>query len=98
VIVRILGVGQFRLDKDAYAAANAIDDRVQAALDAGDDEAFHEALLELAATIERAGSPLPAEEFVGSDAVVPGPDTTLEEARAMLSSEGLIPDSGATPA
>jgi hypothetical protein len=29
---------------------------------------------------------------VGSDAVVPDPDTTLDEARSLLSEEGLIPD------
>jgi hypothetical protein len=92
VIVRILGVGQFRLDDEACAAVNAIDDRVQAALEAGDDATFQAALRELAAAVERSGEPLPADEFVGSDAVVPGPDTTLDEARSLLSSEGLIPD------
>jgi PspA-Associated protein len=91
VIVRILGVGQFRLDEVDHAAANAIDERVQAAYDAGDEAGFHEAVQELSAMVQRAGTPLDVDEFVGSDAVVPGPDTTLEEAHQLLSSEGLIP-------
>ena len=43
--------------------------------------------------IVRVGTPLPVEEFVGSDVVVPDRDTTLAEARAMGAdeAEGLIP-------
>jgi hypothetical protein len=92
VIVRILGEGQFRLDDSAFAAVSEIDDRVQAAADAGDASAFSTALHELVDAVRRLGSPLPAEEFEGSDAIVPEPGTTLEEARVLLSSEGLIPN------
>jgi hypothetical protein len=92
VIVRVLGEGQYRLDDAAFAAAHEIDDRLQAAADAGDDEAFGAALEELVAAIKERGTPLPTDEFVGSDAVVPAGGTSLEEARALLSSEGLIPN------
>jgi len=91
VIIRILGVGQYRLDEVHHAAANVIDDKVQAAYDADDEAAFHAAVGQLVALIQRDGTPLPVDEFVGSDAVVPGPDTTLEEAHQLLSPEGLIP-------
>ena len=40
----------------------------------------------------RLGTPLATDEFEGSDAIVPGHGTTLEDARELLSSEGLIPD------
>lgn len=92
MIVRILGVGQYRLPDAVFERANAIDDRVQAAAEAGDATAFRAALHELVELIQREGAELAAEEFVGSDAVVPDPDTTLEEARELLSAEGLIPD------
>lgn len=92
MIVRILGVGQFRLDDAAFASANQADDRVQAAADAGDEQAFVAALDDLATLIRTRGTELAVDEFVGSDAVVPEPGTTLEEARSLLSSEGLIPD------
>lgn len=93
MIVRILGIGQFRLDDAARAAVNAADDKVEVAFAAGDEEAMHAALAELADTIQRVGTPLAADEFVGSDVVVPGPDTTIEEAAGLLTpDEGLIPD------
>ncbi|MBY0398348.1 MAG: hypothetical protein K2X91_18025, partial [Thermoleophilia bacterium] len=87
----ILGVGQYRLDAAAFASVSAIDDRVQEAADAGDAERFDRELRELVAEITRLGTPLAADEFEGSDAIVPGAGTTLEEARALLTSEGLIP-------
>jgi hypothetical protein len=92
VIVRILGEGQFRLDDTAFATVHEIDDRVQAAAEAGDAGAFSAALHELVDAIQRMGEPLAADEFEGSDAIVPEAGTTLEEARELLSSEGLIPN------
>jgi len=92
VIVRILGVGQYRLDDAGFAAVNAVDDRVQAAVDAADEAAFAAALSDLIALVQAKGAELAVDEFVGSDAVVPGPGTTLAEAGALLSAEGLIPD------
>lgn len=92
MIVRVLGEGQFRLDDAAFEAVNAIDDRVQEAAEAGDESAFRDALAELVGAIKGQGDPLPADEFIGSDAIVPGESTTLAEAQDMLSAEGLIPD------
>jgi hypothetical protein len=91
VIVRILGEGQFRLDDTAFATVHEIDDRLQAAAEAGDASAFSAALHELVDAVRRLGSPLAADEFEGSDAIIPEAGTTLEEARELLSSEGLIP-------
>jgi hypothetical protein len=91
VIVRILGEGQYRLDEVAFAAVDPIDDRVQAAAEAGDADAFAAALTELVDVIVNRGVPVPADELHASDAIVPGCGTTLAEARELLSSEGLIP-------
>jgi hypothetical protein len=91
MIVRILGEGQYRLDDQALQTVHEIDDRVQAAADADDEAGFASALTELVDAIQRLGEPLAADEFEGSDAIVPGHGTTLAEARELLSSEGLIP-------
>ena len=91
MIVRILGEGQYRLDDEAFAAVHRIDDRVQAAADVDDDEGFRQALGELLDVVTGAGDPLPADELHPSDAIVPGHGTTLQEARELLSQEGLIP-------
>ena len=91
MIVRILGEGQYRLDEEAFAVVSLIDDRVQAAADAGDEAAFAAALTELVDTVVARGAPLAADDLHPSDAIVPGHGTTLGEARELLSSEGLIP-------
>lgn len=91
MIVRILGEGQYRLDDAAFAAVHEIDDRVQATAEAGDAEGFAAALTELVDAIIATGDPLPADDLQPSDAIVPGHGTTLDEARELLSSEGLIP-------
>ena len=92
MIVRILGEGQYRLDDAAFSAATEDEDRVQAAADAGDEEGFTAALNDLLDVITGRGTPLAADEFEGSDAVIPGHGTTLADAQELLSSEGLIPN------
>lgn len=91
MIVRVLGEGQYRLDEAAFARVHELDDRVQAAADAGDTEAFSAALTELVDAIVEGGEELAADDLTPSDAIVPGHGTTLAEARELLSSEGLIP-------
>ncbi len=91
-VVRILGEGQFRVPDDKEDDLNAIDNRVEAAVQANDQDGFTEALAELIAAVKKLGTPLADDELVPSDAVVPDMDTTLAEARKMLSEEGLIPD------
>jgi hypothetical protein len=92
VIVRILGEGQFRLPDSAAGALNAIDQRLEAAVAAGDQEAFAADLGALVMAVRSQGTAVGDDELVPSDAVVPDPDTTLDEARSLLSEEGLIPD------
>ncbi|MFN8121822.1 MAG: hypothetical protein U0237_05275 [Thermoleophilia bacterium] len=92
MIVRVLGEGQFRLADGVFSQANSIDDRLQAAVESDDAEGFSSALADLIAFITSNGTPVPADELIGSDAIVPAPDTTLEEVRSLLGDEGLIPD------
>ena len=76
--------GQYRLDEEAFAAASEIDDRVQAAADAGDEAGFQAALTSWSTPSACSGT-LPADDLEGSDAIVPGHGTTLAEARELLS-------------
>lgn len=92
MIVRVQFDRQYRLDDAAFARVHDIDDRVQAAAEAGDEAGFGAALAELVAAVRSLGEPVPADEFVPSDAVVPAADTTLTEARELLTGEGLVPD------
>ena len=93
MIVRILGVGQYRLDDGDISAVAQAADAVAAAIAAKDDAAFQAALSGLVDTVQRVGEPVGDDEFVPSDVIVPDRDTTLAEAAAYHDDdgEGLIP-------
>lgn len=94
MIVRILGAGQWRVDDSTLDELNAHDDKVQAALDAGDQSALTAALAGLLGRI-RQGQEVPDSELSDSDLIVPDESATLDEVRSLLdesgSTEGLIP-------
>jgi hypothetical protein len=93
VIVRILGVGQYRLDDGAVTEVEKADDAVEAAIAAKDDGAFTAALNGLVDTIQKVGDVVGDDEFVPSDVIVPDRDTTLADAAAYHDEDGqgLIP-------
>src|SRR5438270_346380 len=61
------------------------------AVEAGDDDAFNAALSGLLAKVREIGVPLPDDEIVPSDLVLPTADASLAEVRELLGDEGLIP-------
>jgi hypothetical protein len=90
VIIRILGEGQYRVDDAALAAINELDAKLLVAVQ--EMEATYAAHAKaLAAAVSTHGTPLAVDEFLPSDAVVPGPDTTLAEALNLLTEDGLVP-------
>ena len=90
MIIRILGQGQYRVDDAALAAINELDATLLTAVQ--EMETSYQAHAKaLADAVAKHGSPLAVDEFVPSDAVVPGPDTTLAEALNLLTDEGLVP-------
>lgn len=92
MIVRVMGVGQFRLEGDAVSRLNELDDRAQEALDREDEAELDRYLDEMAALVRRDGEPLADDDLSASEAIVPPSDTTLEETKQFFSDEGLIPD------
>ena len=92
MIVRVMGVGQFRLEDDAVSRLNELDDRAQEALDREDEAELDRYLDEMAALVRRDGEPLADDDLSASEAIVPPSDMTLEETKQFFSDEGLIPD------
>jgi len=91
VIIRILGEGQFEVADHTVEVLNTIDSKLQAAVDADDEPGFHHALDELLALVREAGTRV-ADDYLGpSELVLPAAESTLEEVRALLGDEGLIP-------
>lgn len=90
MIVRIMGEGQFRLPEDALTRINELDDALEASL--ADPAAFPAALTALLDNVRSSGQALADDELETSDVVLPAPEATVDEVRAMLTEEGLIPD------
>jgi len=91
MIVRILGEGQFEVAEHTIEALNGIDNQLQAAVDTDDEAGFREALRSLLALVREVGERVP-DDFLGpSELVLPNADATIEEVRALLGEEGLIP-------
>jgi hypothetical protein len=88
MIVRIAGEGQYRLSDDAQARINELDGALEAALEG---EGFAAALAALINEVRTVGEPLPDEELLESDVVLPPADASAAEVKAMLTDEGLIP-------
>ncbi|WP_042431093.1 PspA-associated protein PspAA [Streptacidiphilus anmyonensis] len=91
MIVRILSEGQFEVPDTLVEHLNELDNAVLAALDNGDEQEFHVSLAALLGAVREGGTPVAAEYLGASDATLPYADATLEETRALLKSDGLIP-------
>jgi hypothetical protein len=92
MIVRIMGEGQYRLSEETLERVNVLDNAGVAAVEANDEDAFHEAFEEMLDIIRGEGEHLGDEEIETSDVIVPPADTSFAEAAADFSGEGLIPD------
>ena len=92
MIVRVMGEGQWRVDDSLRAQLNELDEQVAAAVDAGDEDRVRSVLRELAQTVKAQGEKLADDDLHPSEAIVPPDDLSLEEARELLTGEGLIPD------
>jgi len=91
VIVRIMSEGQFEVADDALDRLNGLDDAVEAAVAAHDEEAFGDALTNLLDLVRQIGKEVPDEELVESDLVLPPSDASLAEVEDLLGADGFIP-------
>jgi hypothetical protein len=92
MIVRILGEGQWDLDDAHLEPLNALDSSVEQAIEAGDEAAFTRGLVALLDVVRQQGTRLEDDALEDSDVILPMSDATLEEVRALLTEEGLVPD------
>jgi hypothetical protein len=91
MIVRILGEGQLDVPESELDGLNDLDDELQKAVEAADEERFKTALDELLAKVRSAGKAVPVDELVSSKLILPNADASLHEVRDLLSGDGLIP-------
>jgi hypothetical protein len=92
VIVRIATEDQYRLPDDDAARLSELDNQAVAAVEAGDEDRFHQVFEEMLALVRRDGRKLGDDELEESDVILPPPDLSFIEAGHEFSGDGLIPD------
>jgi hypothetical protein len=92
VIVRIATEGQYRLPDDDADRLNELDNEVVAAVEAGDEDRFHELFEQMLDLVRSDGHELDDDELEESDVILPPPDISFIEAAEEFTGEGLIPD------
>ena len=91
MIVRILTEGQYNLPGAYIDDLNTIDNDLVEVVADEDAEAFARVLKQMLDLVREKGEPVPIEELVESDLVLPEPDITLVEAEELFVGEGLLP-------
>lgn len=91
MIVRILGEGQYDIADSDVDRLNALDAALEAAVAAGDEDAFATALSELLAGVRALGTAHEVDSLDVSDAVLPHEGASLAEVKELLEDDGLIP-------
>ena len=91
MIVRIATEGQYELPESDEETLQELDDQAVSACAADDEQQFHEAFGRLLEFVRTNGQAVPEDRLGPSDMILPPPDTSLEEARAEFTGEGLIP-------
>jgi phage baseplate assembly protein W len=91
MIVRILTEGQFNLPGAHVDELNEIDNRLVEVVEQQDRAKFGTLLKEMLDLVREKGTPVPIDELVESDLVLPEPDITLEEAEELFTGEGVLP-------
>jgi hypothetical protein len=92
MIVRISGEGQWELPDADAERLNELDNQAVAAVEAGNEDKFHELWNQMLDLVTNDGNELADDELVESDVILPPRDSTFEEAKSDFSGDGLIPD------
>jgi hypothetical protein len=92
VIVRVSNEGQYRISDDLLDRLNELDNAAVAAVEAGDEDAFHAAFEELLQVVRTEGKALGDDDLESSDFILPPADLSFVEAGEEFSGDGLIPE------
>jgi len=91
VIVRIMGEGQWDVPDEHLDALNALDEALERAVESDDQQAFRVEMTALLDAVRQQGDRVEDDSLEESDLILPPTDATLEEVKALLGEEGLIP-------
>ncbi len=91
MIVRLMGEGQYEIDKKHLDELNRIDNNIVKLVTKGEDRAFKSEIKKLADYVHKYGKKMPDNVLKPSDIIIPPADLTVDEAREIFKGDGLIP-------
>ena len=91
MIVRISSEGQYNLPGSFIDRLNEIDNQLVEAVESENQALFETLLKQMLDLVREHGEPVPVDELVESDLILPEPDLTLLEAEELFVGEGLLP-------
>ena len=91
MIIRILTEGQYNFPGAHIDELNEIDNQIVEVVEQEDGEQFGPLIQKMLDLVREKGTPVPVEELVESDLVLPEPDITMAEAAERFVGEGLLP-------
>lgn len=92
MIIRILTEGQWRFPAAMLDDLNDIDNSIVDVLADDTEGEFRALLTKMITMVKENGTPLELDELEESDAIIPDPDITLEEAKELFVGAGVVPD------
>ncbi len=90
MIARISSEGQFRLESACLDKLNEIDNQLVDVVAKGDEMGYKRLLDQMLNIVRTEGQPVPNDEVLPSDVILPAPDTTFQEAMELFSGEGVF--------
>lgn len=92
MIVRLMGEGQFEIEKKHVDELNKIDNNIVRIVNKGDEKTYKTEIKKLTDYARKNGKKLEDKTIKPSDIILPPADLTFEEAKKIFSGEGLLPD------
>lgn len=84
MVVRIQGVGQFRVDAETERGLDQLDDQIVAAVDQHDLDAAHTLLQQAIDMVRKGGTQVAADDLAPSDLILPAADASLDEINSLV--------------
>jgi len=92
MIVRLMGEGQYELDKKHVDEVNKIDNNIVKIVNTGNEKDFKSEFKKLSDYVRKNGKKISDDVIKPSGIIIPPSDLTLDEAKKIFAGDGLFPD------
>lgn len=90
MIVRIATEGQYRFPGAHIDRLKELDRHIMETVANGDEAGFHKLYAEMVSLVKKEGTPIPHDQIMESEIILPPPDITLREAKDLFARHDLV--------